>query len=123
MVMPTRWPSTTSKNSGPTGAGRLGGNDLHGVGHRQAGLQAAHHDIDGVGEIVEEYLLAALAQITEEPARQAEHTDRASRKRHIPGHAGKHDREAKPDTENDEPIQKFLHRQLEAGLHQQGPQA
>ena len=58
---------------------RLGRDHLQAVEQRQAGLDAAHDDVDGVGEGVEEFRLAPLLQERQQPARQAEGAGKAER--------------------------------------------
>src|SRR5690606_16460618 len=50
-------------------------NDVEALVEWQAGLDAAHDDVDRVGELVEEFRLAALDQAGDEPARQAQGAD------------------------------------------------
>ncbi len=57
---------------GPSGAGLSRAMILQAVVHRQAGLDAAHDDVDGVGEVEGELLGAPLRQKTDHPARQTE---------------------------------------------------
>ncbi len=55
--------------------GGLVGDDLDAVVEGQTRLDAAHDDVDGVGELVDEVEHALLAPAVDEPARQAEETD------------------------------------------------
>ena len=51
---------------------RLARDDAQAVAERQAGLDAAHDDVDGVGKVMQEVVLAPLLQKAEQPARDAE---------------------------------------------------
>ena len=51
--------------------GRFVGDDTQAVAERQARLHAAHDDVHGVREFVDEALDALVAQIAEQPLRQA----------------------------------------------------
>ncbi len=59
------------RNSLRTGSCGVGGDQLEAVEQRQAGLDAAHDDVDGVREIVEEFRLAPLLEKRQHPERQA----------------------------------------------------
>ena len=54
--MPSVWSSTISWNSERDRLLRLARDDLQAVDQRQAGLDAADDDVDGVGEFVAELL-------------------------------------------------------------------
>ena len=56
---------------------RFGRDHLQAVKQRQAGLDAAHDDVDGVREGIEKLRFAALLQIGQEPARQSESAGKA----------------------------------------------
>ena len=63
--------------------GSLVGDDADAVVERQPGLHAADDDVHGVGEFVEEFLHAALAEEIDDPARQADQAgERRRRRRH-----------------------------------------
>src|SRR5204862_2379683 len=47
--------------------GRLQRDDLQAIEQRQAGLDAAHDDVDGIGKRVEELVLAALLEKRQHP--------------------------------------------------------
>ena len=70
--MPTVCDSTTVWNSLLHRLLRLVRDDAQAIAERQARLDAAHDDVDGVGEIVQELVLPPLLQKAEEPARDAE---------------------------------------------------
>ena len=52
--------------------GRVGGNHLDRFEQRQAGLDAAHDDVDRVGKRLQKRLLAARLEKAQQPARQPE---------------------------------------------------
>ena len=58
---------------------RFGGDHLQAVEQRQAGLDAAHDDVDGVRKSVEKLVLAPLLEKRQQPARQAEAAGKAQR--------------------------------------------
>ena len=72
------WVSMMARNSLFSGSGASAATTLIEFEQRQAGLDAAHDDVDGVGQRLEELLFAALLQEAQHPARQAE----AGGKRH-----------------------------------------
>ena len=121
MVMPTRCPSTTSRNSGPTGGGVSRGDDLHGVGDRQAGLEAAHHDVDRIGKSSRNDLLPALAQDSDKAQRGKPSTPtKPPTTRNIPGHADEERRMAMTDADDRRTADvEHPRRSIEAGLHHQ----
>ena len=66
--------------------------------------------------------MATLAKMREKPARQTKQADKAGGQRHIPGGTDGQDGEGEHDLEHDRGDPEFLHRQIEAGLHQQRAQ-
>ena len=68
--MPSVWSSTISWNSERDRLLRFRGDHLQAVDQRQAGLDAAHDHVDGVGEFVAELPQAALALEVHEEMRQ-----------------------------------------------------
>ena len=52
----------------PSGLGRLAGDDLEAVVDRQARLDAAHDDVDGVGEVAGELLASAACRGSRRPS-------------------------------------------------------
>ena len=59
---PSAWPSTILRNSDRTGSGDLVGDDAQRVAERQAGLDAAHDDVERVGKYRDELVDAARAK-------------------------------------------------------------
>src|SRR5258707_9183829 len=53
----------------------IGGHHLDRFEQRQTGLDAAHDDVDGVGQRLQERLFAALLEKAQDPARQAERSE------------------------------------------------
>ncbi len=64
---------------------RVGGDHLDRSEQRQAGLDAAHDDVDGVGQRLRETPFAALLEKVQEPARQAEARRRKPTRPRPPG--------------------------------------
>ena len=69
--------SETARNSVPTGLGHLVGDDADRLGDRQARAQAAHHQLDRVGEVGGELVDAALDQLADHEVRQADADEQA----------------------------------------------
>ena len=66
------WVSMMALNSLLSGSGEFGCDHLDRLEQGKAGLDAAHDDVDGVGQRPQELLLAALLEKAQDPARQAE---------------------------------------------------
>ena len=73
--------SMMARNSLRTGSGGVGGDQLEAVEQRQAGLDAANDDVDGIRKRVEKFRLAALLQKPQHPERQAEAGGKAEAER------------------------------------------
>ncbi len=56
---------------------RFAGDDAQTIAERQAGLDAADDDVDGVGKFSDEFLHAALRQKAQQPIRQPDAGDDA----------------------------------------------
>ena len=64
---------------GPHRLLRLVGDDAQAIAERQARAHAAHDDVHGVRQLVEKPVDAALLEVGEDPARQAERSRRTGR--------------------------------------------
>ncbi len=60
------------RNSDFNGSLRLACDDAQAIAERQAGADAAHDDVDGVRQLEDELVDAALPEIAQHPARQAD---------------------------------------------------
>ncbi len=96
--------------------GRVAGDDTHAVEQREAGLDAAHDDVDRVGKRHQELRLAPLLEILEQPHRQAE----GGRERHGEGGYGaavdRQNEQERGDAENAADDHEALLRPGKAGL-------
>ncbi len=75
MLRPTCCDSTTRRNSRLHRLRALVCDQPDGIVERQAGFDRAHDDVERVRKFIEELVLAALDQETDDPARQAETGD------------------------------------------------
>ena len=96
---PTRCCSTSSVNSLADRLRRLAGDDGQALDQRQARLDAAHDDVDGVGELVDELGLPALGEAGQDPARQAPGADEGPEQRHDDRQVGRRQPDARPTSD------------------------
>ena len=116
MVMPSACDSTTLRNSDFAGSGASLAMILQRVAERQTGAHAAHDDVEGGGQRVDEFLDAPFGQPSEDEIRSAHaHRDRHQRRdqRIVGLEVGQH-AERRGDGDEDQQVLLFLHRQ--AGL-------